>query len=182
MRPAASRAARLAACLPAPACRLLLPLRGLPHSLDPFGSERLELLVSHVVAKLLVHHRLDRLRDCHRLQLLILLHFLLHNLHGCPTVGSNPIWHKADRNKVSRGKFNLGGYCNAEVDGLTARILSETDQAKRATMISDAWAITIGEIAHIPLHQQALSWGVRDGVELMQRADNEFAWRHVRLK
>jgi peptide/nickel transport system substrate-binding protein len=107
---------------------------------------------------------------------------VLHNLHGCPTVGSNPIWHKADRNKVSRGKFNLGGYCNAEVDGLTARILSETDQAKRATMISDAWAITIGEIAHIPLHQQALSWGVRDGVELMQRADNEFAWRHVRLK
>jgi len=107
---------------------------------------------------------------------------VLHNLHGCPTVGSNPIWHKDDRNKVSRGKFNLGGYCNAEVDGLTAKILSETDQGKRAKMISDAWAITIGDIAHVPLHQQALSWGVRDGVELAQRADNQFAWRHVRMK
>jgi peptide/nickel transport system substrate-binding protein len=28
------------------------------------------------------------------------------------------------------------------------------------------------EIGHIPLHQQALSWGVRRNVDLVQRADN----------
>ena len=95
---------------------------------------------------------------------------VLHNLHGCPNIDGNPIWNKADRNKIGRGKFNLGGYCNTDVDALTAKILSETDQNKRAKMISDAWATTIGDLAHIPLHQQALSWGVRDGVDLVQRA------------
>ena len=76
----------------------------------------------------------------------------------------------------------MGGYCNPKVDALSDKILSETDAAKRDAMISDAWSMTIADIAHIPLHQQALAWGVRDNVGLMQRPDNEFAWRHVMMK
>ena len=93
----------------------------------------------------------------------------LHNLHGCPS-------------DAGRGKFNLGGYCNPEVDKLTDKILSETDQAKRDAMIEQAWTMTIGDIAHIPLHQQAVAWGVRNNVDLKQRADNSFDWRHVNIK
>ena len=108
---------------------------------------------------------------------------VLNNLHGCPRLtDSGPVWNKADRDKISRGKFNVGGYCNAEVDALTEKILSETDKAKRDAMIEAAYAKTIGEIAYIPLHQQALAWGVKNGVDLAQRADNQFAWRHVRIK
>ena len=38
------------------------------------------------------------------------------------------------------------------------------------------------DVAYIPLHQQALAWGVRNNVELKQRPDNQFDWRHVRIK
>ncbi len=93
----------------------------------------------------------------------------LHNLHGCPS-------------DAGRGKFNLGGYCNPEVDKLTDKILGETDQAKRDAMIEQAWTMTIGDVAHIPLHQQAVAWGVRSNVDLKQRPDNQFDWRHVTIK
>ena len=42
--------------------------------------------------------------------------------------------------------------------------------------------MTIADIAYVPLHQQALAWGVREGVAVAQRPDNQFAWRHVRVK
>ena len=93
----------------------------------------------------------------------------LYNLHGCPK-------------DTGQGKFNLGGYCNPKADVLAAKILSETDQAKRNAMIQEAWSMTIGDIAYIPLHQQALAWGVRGGVDVKQRSDNQFAWRHVVVK
>jgi len=49
---------------------------------------------------------------------------VLYNLHGCPRVADGaPIWNKADRNKISSGKFNIGGYCNEEVDALSAKVL-----------------------------------------------------------
>ncbi|WP_416898036.1 MAG: ABC transporter substrate-binding protein [Minwuia sp.] len=94
---------------------------------------------------------------------------VLFNLHGCYN------------EETGNGKFNLGRYCNEKVDGLTAQILSETDAAKRSEMIRQAWKITTDEVAHIPLHQQALAWGVRSGVNVKQRADNQFAWRHVTI-
>jgi peptide/nickel transport system substrate-binding protein len=34
----------------------------------------------------------------------------------------------------------------------------------------------------IPVHQQALSWGVRDTITLIQRADNVFEWKYVTIK
>ena len=105
---------------------------------------------------------------------------VLNNLIGCPRMADDaPIWNKADRDKISIGKFNLGGYCNPKVDALATKILSETDKAKRDAMIEQAFAMTIDDIAYIPLHQQALSWGVSNKVKLAQRADNVFAWRHV---
>ncbi len=94
---------------------------------------------------------------------------VIHNIHGCPS-------------DTGRGKFNLGGYCNPKVDALGEKILSETDQAKRNAMIEEAWTMTINDISYIPLHQQALAWGVRNNVELKQRPDNQFAWRHVMMK
>jgi len=90
----------------------------------------------------------------------------LNFLHACPK-------------DTGEGKFNLGGYCNPEVDNLSAKILSETDQAKRDALIEKAWGMTIDDVAYIPLHQQALAWGVNNKVQLKQRPDNEFKWRHV---
>ncbi|NNF81028.1 MAG: ABC transporter substrate-binding protein [Rhizobiales bacterium] len=80
------------------------------------------------------------------------------------------------------GAFNLGGYCNKRINELTAMIQEETDQAKRQAMIDEAFKIHQDEVGHIPLHQQPLSWGVSDKVEVVQRPDNAFDLRYAVVK
>jgi peptide/nickel transport system substrate-binding protein len=77
-----------------------------------------------------------------------------------------------------RGQFNNGGYSNARIDALTSQVLVEIDTAKRDAMILEAFTILHNEVGYIPLHQQALAWGVAKSVELTQRADNQplFYW------
>ena len=81
-----------------------------------------------------------------------------------------------------QGQFNLGSYSNKRVDALTAAIASETDQKKRQRMISEAFRIHKEEFGHIPLHQQALAWGLRKNIELVQLPDNFNYLRWVRIK
>lgn len=94
---------------------------------------------------------------------------VLYNIMGCVD------------DATGRGKFNLGGYCNKKVDELTDKILVETDTAKRDAMIREAWQLTLDDVSYIPLHQQALAWGVRKGVKIVQRADNIFQWRWIQM-
>lgn len=77
------------------------------------------------------------------------------------------------------GQFNLGAYCNPKVDELARRIQSETDKAKRNTMIREAFQIHQDDIGHIPLHQQALAWGVSKKVNVVQRADNNLSFKWI---
>jgi len=79
------------------------------------------------------------------------------------------------------GTFNLGAYCNPKVDELTRKIQSETDKTKRNAMIKEAFELHSADIGHIPLHQQALAWGVSKKVNLVQLADNFmfFKWMTV---
>lgn len=97
-------------------------------------------------------------------------HNPLFLLHGC-------------QDATGKGQFNIGRYCNPEVDALTSRILSETDANERDNIIAQAWARTVDDVAYLPLHQQALAWGVTDKVkEIAQRGDNVFHVRHVVMK
>jgi len=81
-----------------------------------------------------------------------------------------------------RGQFNLGAYSNAKVDELTAAVGSETDDKKRNAMIREASKIHMDEVGHIPLHQQALLWGMKKNVELVQWPDNIMHWKYISLK
>ena len=76
------------------------------------------------------------------------------------------------------GQFNLGAYCNPKVDELTKKIQAETDKAKRNAMIKEAFDLHSADVGHLPLHQQALAWGVGKNVKLVQLADNymPFKW------
>ncbi|HEX2632606.1 MAG TPA: ABC transporter substrate-binding protein [Bradyrhizobium sp.] len=93
---------------------------------------------------------------------------VLHDIMGC----------RDDPKDPTRGEANLGGYCNKELDALTDKILLETDTAKRDQMIKQAFEIGLKDYGYIPLHQQALAWGVSKKVKIHQRADNEvlFYW------
>ncbi len=80
------------------------------------------------------------------------------------------------------GQFNLGSYCNPKVDELTKQIQSETDKAKRDAMIREAFKLHSDDIGHLPLHQQALAWGVANNVTLVQLADNFMPFRYMSVK
>src|SRR5262245_25960865 len=86
---------------------------------------------------------------------------VLYDLMGC-----------RDDPKQARGEANLGGYCNKKLDELTDQILVESDTAKRDQLIKQAFEIGLKDFGYIPLHQQALAWGVSKKVKLVQRADN----------
>jgi peptide/nickel transport system substrate-binding protein len=80
------------------------------------------------------------------------------------------------------GQFNLGSYCNPKVDELTLKIQSETDKAKRDAMIREAFKIHQDDVGHLPLHQQALAWGVANNVSVHQAADNFMYFRYMSVK
>ena len=77
------------------------------------------------------------------------------------------------------GNNNVGNYCNPKIEELTGRILVEGDKAKRDQLIKDAYEIGQNQDwAYVPLHQQALAWGVSKKVKVVQRPDNQilFYW------
>ena len=86
-------------------------------------------------------------------------HNVMYDIMGC----------RDDR----RGNSNLGNYCNKDFDALTDKVLQETDTAKRDQMIKAAFEIAAKDWGYIPLHQQALAWGVSKKIKLTQRADNQ---------
>jgi len=76
--------------------------------------------------------------------------------------------------KGGQGQFNLGWYSNPKLDELTLKIASEIDQAKRNQMLAEAYKIHADDIGHLPLHQQALAWGMKKNVEMVQLPINYF--------
>jgi peptide/nickel transport system substrate-binding protein len=81
-----------------------------------------------------------------------------------------------------QGQFNLGSYKNPKVDELTKKVQSETDQTKRNAMINEAFKLHKDDIGHIPLHQQALAWGMKKNIDVVQRADNFNVLKWIQIK
>jgi len=77
------------------------------------------------------------------------------------------------------GLFNLGAYCNPKLDQLTRAIQSENDQSKRNALMKEAFDLHAADIGHLPLHQQALAWGVSKKVNLVQMGDNYMPFKWV---
>ena len=53
------------------------------------------------------------------------------------------------------------------------RCCVEPDPAKRDQLIKEAFEIAAKDYGYIPLHQQALAWGVSKKLKVVQRADNQ---------
>ena len=89
-------------------------------------------------------------------------HNILFEIAGCRKPGD----------KSGRGGWNLGGYCNPKIDTLADQVEAETDKTKRDALIKEGFDTLNADWGYIPLHQQALAWGVSKKVHLTQRADN----------
>ena len=77
------------------------------------------------------------------------------------------------------GQFNYGHYSNPKIDALSKKIQVETDPKKRQQMLDEAFKLLKDDYGYLPVHQQPLSWGVRDGIKVAQRADNVLDLRDV---
>jgi len=84
--------------------------------------------------------------------------------------------------KGNGGHNNIGGYCNPKVDELANAALQEADQEKRDDIFKQAWQIALfDDVGFIPLHQQALAWGVSKKVHVIQRPDNFYVFAWVKM-
>ncbi len=80
------------------------------------------------------------------------------------------------------GTWNFGGYPNARVDELVPLIQQELDPAKRLAMLDEVAQIIQDEVVYVPLYAEPLVWAARDGIDLVQRTDNFFMLRWVRVE
>ncbi len=85
--------------------------------------------------------------------------------------------------KGSGGDNNVGGYCNPKVDQLAKDALQETDQEKRDDIFKQSSQISLFDdvCSYIPLHQQALAWGVSKTTHVIQRPDNYYIFSWVKM-
>ena len=84
--------------------------------------------------------------------------------------------------KGNGGGNNVGGYCNPKVDQLAKEALQEPDQEKRDDIFKQAWQISLfDDVSYIPLHQQALAWGVSKKTHVVQRPDNYYIFSWVKM-
>ena len=65
---------------------------------------------------------------------------------------------------------------------LASAIEVENDVQKRDEMLTKAFRLIHDEVGLIPLHQQALSWGISKKVSMAQRADNRILFYWVRVQ
>jgi peptide/nickel transport system substrate-binding protein len=81
--------------------------------------------------------------------------------------------------KGAGGNNNVGNYCKPEMEEMIKQVLVEGDTAKRDQLIKTAYQLgQEKDWGYVPLHQQALAWGVSNKVKVVQRADNQilFYW------
>ena len=89
-------------------------------------------------------------------------HHVLHNLmtlHAAPE---------------DSGIWNAGKWTDPRVEELTKAIAAEMDPDKRTPMIHEALRIHKEDFGHLPLHQEALAWGVADSVVDIKQSPNDF--------
>jgi peptide/nickel transport system substrate-binding protein len=84
----------------------------------------------------------------------------------------------------AQGQWNFGAYSNAQLDQLTKRIQTETNETTRNGLIKQALELHAKEVGHIPLHQQYVAWGLRTNIAAYQRADGFmlYKWMSVEKK
>ncbi|WP_420414674.1 ABC transporter substrate-binding protein [Roseibium sp.] len=75
--------------------------------------------------------------------------------------------------------YNIGGWCDPEIDALTSKLTLEPDLTKRDELIEKAFRIAHDKAYYLPLHQQALAWGTANNIVVSQRADNQLLFRFM---
>ena len=85
---------------------------------------------------------------------------------GVPTLDSHYVFsflYQTHDGKAN-GAWNFTGLSNKALDDLVVAMSKETDAAKRDKMIAEAWKLSRGSNAYLPLHHQVIVWSMSDKV------------------
>jgi len=95
----------------------------------------------------------------------------------------NPLQNLMTMDGEGQGTWNCGRYSNPRVEELTDLIAVEVDEEKRNALIREAFQIHHDEVGHLPLHQQALAWGIsaKTVKDVWQRPFNDVDLRYVTM-
>ena len=80
------------------------------------------------------------------------------------------------------GAWNGGRYSNPQVEKLVAQIRVEMNPEKRRKLMSEVLRIHKEDFGHIPLHEQLVMWGVREGVEVKPDPRDRVQLRFVKMR
>lgn len=79
------------------------------------------------------------------------------------------------------GTWNFGGFSDVRVDALLPLIQQEMNPTARQAMLDEVAGILQDRVAYVPLYTEPLVWAARDGIDLVQRPDNFFMLRWVKV-
>ncbi|MGI9490524.1 MAG: ABC transporter substrate-binding protein [Geminicoccaceae bacterium] len=96
----------------------------------------------------------------------------------------NPLQNLMTVDGAGQGAWNSGRYSNPAIEELTDQIAVTVDETERNNLIKEAFQLHYDDVGHVPLHQQALAWGMRsDTIEsVIQRPFNDVDLRNVVMK
>lgn len=90
-------------------------------------------------------------------------------------------WVTTTNRDLGVGSSNYGAYSNPELDALYLEAIRTLDDEKRSQLFQDAVAISIEDMAHIPLHFESGVWAFRKGINYEGRADQRTIATHATL-
>jgi len=93
---------------------------------------------------------------------------------GVPTFDSEYIFNfLVHTTNDTYGSWNNTGFSNADIDAKIESLASETDSEIRNAAITEIWNTVKGETLYLPIHNQVLNWGMKDGIEFAVQPEDQ---------
>jgi len=101
---------------------------------------------------------------------------------GVPTMDSHYIFNFLVHTTTDdRGSWNNTGYSDAGVDEMIVSLESETDLDARNETIGKIWATVQEEQIYLPVHNQVLNWGMKDGINFDVQPEDQPHFKFLSL-
>ena len=99
---------------------------------------------------------------------------------GVPTFDSHYIFNfLVHTTTENRGSWNNTGYSNPVIDRKIVSLESETDLDKRNDTIADIWRQIQADQIYLPIHNQVLNWGMKDGIQFDVQPEDQPHFKYL---
>ena len=93
---------------------------------------------------------------------------------GVPTFDSEYVFNFLVHSTTDeRGSWNGARFANADVDAMIKSLGSNVDLEKRNETIAKIWQVVQDEQVYLPVHNQVLNWGMKEGIDFPVQPEDE---------